>query len=168
MPQNHRPGSSRPPAAHPPSLLGLTAQPRVDPPASLARCREACCSCLRGSSATPRYLRDPCEHHACQQLARRRELAWVRRAFWGSQLNQGLTPQLLLHAIGRLAVNVFEGPARCRATCWILVNIMPVNSWPGVANWRESAEPCGVDSSTEDQPNIFPCAASRFFYDARV
>ena len=41
--------------------------------------------------------------------------------------------------------------------------IMPVNSWPGVANWRGSAEPCGVDSSTEDQPNIFPCAASRFF-----
>ena len=92
----------------------------------------------------------------------------IRRAFWGSQLNQGLTPQLLLHAVGRLAVNVFEGPARCRATCWILVNIMPVNSWPGVANWRGSAEPCGVVSSTEDQPKIFPCAASRFFYDARV
>ena len=33
---------------------------------------------------------------------------------------------------------------------------MPVNSWPGVANWRGPAEPCGVDSSTEDQPNIFP------------
>ena len=60
---------------------------------------------LQGSSATPRYLQDPCEHHVNQQL-------------------------------------------------------------PGVKNG--SAEPCGVDSSTEDQPNIFPCAASRFFYDARV
>jgi len=71
----------------PPSLLGLTAQPRVDPLALLARRRVACCTCLRGPSATPRYLLDPCEHHACQQLARRRELAWVHRALRGRQLD---------------------------------------------------------------------------------
>jgi len=71
----------------PPSLLGLTAEPRADPLASLARRRDACCTCLRRSSATPRYLRDPFEHHACQQLARRRELAWVRRALRGRQLD---------------------------------------------------------------------------------
>jgi len=95
--QNYRP----PP--DPPSFLGLTAQPRAGPLDSLARRRDACCTCLRGSSATP-------------------------------------------------------------PTCGVLVNIMPVNSWPGVANWRGSAEPCGVDSSTEDRPSTFPCAASRFFY----
>ena len=55
-------------------------------------------------------------------------------------------PQLALHAVERLDVHVREGPARRRAACEILVNIMPVNSWPGVANWRGSAEPCGVDS----------------------
>jgi len=49
----------------------------------------------------------------------------------------------------RLAVHVCEGPARRRATCGILVNIMPVNSWPGVANWRGSAEPSGAHSSTK-------------------
>ena len=76
-------------------------------------------------------------------------IAWVRRAFRGSQLNQGSTPKLALHAVGRLDVHVCEGPARRRAACEILVNIMPVNSWPGVANWRGSAEPCGVDSSTD-------------------
>ena len=62
----------------------------------------------------------------------------------GSQLNQGSTPKLALHVVERLDEHVREGPARRRAACEILVNIMPVR--PGVANWRGSAEPCGVDS----------------------
>ena len=54
----------------------------------------------------------------------------VHRALWGSQLNQGLTPQLVLHAVERLDVHACEGPARRRATCGVLVSIMPINSCP--------------------------------------
>ena len=49
---------------------------------------------------------------------------------WGSQLNQGMTPPLALHAVESLDVHDFEGPARRRATCGILVNIMSINSCP--------------------------------------
>jgi len=39
-------------------------------------------------------------------------------------------PQLVLHAVERLDVHACEGPARRRATCGVLVSIMPINSCP--------------------------------------
>jgi len=49
---------------------------------------------------------------------------------WGSQLNQGLFLQLVLHAVERLDVHACEGPARRRVTCGVLVSIMSISSCP--------------------------------------
>jgi len=51
-----------------------------------------------------------------------------RRALRGSQLSQGPTSQLALRVVRGLEVHAFEGPARRRAACGVLVNIMPANS----------------------------------------
>jgi len=123
--QNYRP----PP--DPPSLLGLTAQPRADPLASLARELEL----------------ELIQPHMAQKPVLRGEVGCVCAAREVGVERGGMGERGC--AVGMPAVHVCEGPARRRATCGVLVNIMPVNSWPGVANWRGPAEPSGAHSSTK-------------------
>ena len=81
----------------------------------------------------------------------------VRRALWGSQLNQGLAPKLVLRAVARLNVHTCECPARRRATCGILVNIMSINSCPA----SRTGPPSLAGSTARLRINPTPSRAQR-------
>ena len=81
----------------------------------------------------------------------------VRRALWGPQLNQALTPQLALRAVGRLDVHACEGPAPRRATCGVLVNTTSIKNCPA----SRTGPPSLAGSTARLRTNPAPSRAQR-------